>query len=453
MLVDRYLLERLTGAELKLHPPHDAGPALAFDKPWEGLFCGYATVIYDEADRAATKYRLYYRGMPSAGHDGSDGEVTCYAESTDGVRWTKPELGLYEVASSKQNNVVLAGLAPYSHNFSPLWDTRPNVPADERYKALAGTRQTGLVAFASADGLRWRKLRDEPVITDGAFDSQNVAFWSPAEQSYVAYFRTFADGVRRISRTTSPDFRNWGAPVLMQYRHGAQPGPVEHLYTNQTHPYFRAPQLYVATAARFLPGRQVLTAAEAAAIDVHPRYFQDTSDAVLLTTRGGDHYEREFLGAFIRPGIGARNWVSRTNYPALGIVPTSPTEMSVYVQHDYGQPTAHLQRYTLRLDGFASLTAGVDGGEALTRPLTFTGRRLLLNFATSAAGSIRVEIQSPSGEPLPGYALADAPELIGNEIERTYRWKNGEEVAALAGQPVRLRFVLQDADLFAFRFE
>jgi hypothetical protein len=224
------------------------------------------------------------------------------------------------------------------------------------------------------------------------------------------------------------------------------------LYTNQTHAYFRAPHVYVGTAARFMPGRQVLTEAEAQAIDVHPSYFKDTSDAVLITTRGGANYDRTFLEAFVRPDVGARNWVSRTNYPALGVVQTGPAEMSVYVQHDYGQLSAHLERYTLRLDGFASVNAGYEGGELLTRPLIFAGQRLLLNFATSAAGSILVEIQDADGTPMAGHALDDAVELIGNEIERPYRWKSGDDISGLAGKPVRLRFVLKDADLYALRF-
>jgi hypothetical protein len=453
LFVDYHLIDKLEGARLELHPPHDEGPVLAFDNPWEGLFCGYATVIRDPAAPATARYRLYYRGMPGAGMDGSTGEVTCYAESSDGLQWIKPNLGLFEIAGTRDNNVVLAGVTPSSHNFSPFLDSRNDVSADERYKALGGTRKSGLIAFASADGTHWRKLRDAPVLTDGAFDSQNVAFWSPAEKHYVSYFRTFKDGVRRISRCTSPDFLSWSDPVLMEYRHGDEPAPIEHLYTNQTHPYFRAPQLYVGTAARFMPGRQVLTDAEAAAIQVHPSYFKDTSDAVLITTRGGGIYDRTFLEALVRPGIGARNWVSRTNYPALGVVQTSPTEMSLYVQHDYGQPTAHLERYSLRLDGFASVNAGYEGGELITRPLKFAGKRLLLNFATSAAGAVRVEVQDADGKPLPGYALDDAPELIGNEIERAYRWKSGDDLSSLAGKPVRLRFVLKDADLYSLRFE
>jgi hypothetical protein len=453
LFADHYIIDRLDGATLELQRPVDRGPVLAFDKPWEGPFCGYVTVIHD-----AGKFRAYYRGLPAAGKDGSNREVTCVAESEDGLRWAKPALGLFEVDGTRENNVILAGAAPASHNFSPFLDARPGVPAAERYKALGGIMSSGLFAFASADGLRWRKLRDAPVLAKPRvpfpymFDSQNVAFWSAAEGCYLCYFRVFKDGVRRIARTASPDFLAWSAPVLMEYRHGNGPAPVEHLYTNQTHPYFRAPHLYVGVAARFMPGRQVLTAEQARVLRVDPGYFKDTSDAVLLTTRGGDRYDRTFLEGFVRPGVGPQNWVSRTNYPALNVVPTGPAEMSLYVAQDYAQPTAHLRRYSLRLDGFASVRAPYRGGELLTKPFTFTGRRLLLNFATSAAGGVRVEVQDSDGRPVPGFTLADARELIGNEVERAAAWTAGEDVSRLAGQPVRLRFVMKDADLFALRF-
>ncbi len=444
LFADRFLIDRLKGASLALERPHDEGAVLRFDKPWEGRFCGYATVIKD-----GPLYRLYYRGLPDAGGDGSNREVTCYAESKDGIRWTKPELGLFEINGSKANNVVLAGMAPFSHNFCPMLDPRKEVPRGERYKALAGTGGSGLVAFVSADGLRWKKLRDKPVLTKGAFDSQNVPFWSEAEGLYLCYFRVFVKGVRRIARSTSKDFVHWSEPVLMGY--GDQ--PIEHLYTNQTSPYFRAPHLYVGIAARFFPGRQVLTAEQAKAINVDPGYFKDCSDGVLITTRGGDRYDRTFLEGFLCPGIGPENWVSRTNYPALNVVPTGPNEMSLYVNQNYGQPTSHLRRYSLRLDGFACVAAPYAGGELLTKPLTFTGKELVLNFATSAAGGIRVEIQDAVGKPLPGYTLADAVETIGNEIGRAVHWRSGADLGALAGKLVRLRFVMRDARLYSLQFQ
>ncbi|QEG00717.1 hypothetical protein Mal15_47890 [Stieleria maiorica] len=454
LFVDDELIQSLNDVNLVLHRPRDEGQVLSFDEPWEGGFCGYATVIRD-----GDRLRLYYRGLGVAGQDGNRSETTCYAESTDGVTWTKPDLGLFEVKGTRQNNVVLSDAAPVTHNFSPMLDTRPGVRQEERYKALGGTVKSGLVAWVSADGTRWRRLQDAPVIPSDQvpfphfFDSQNLAFWSAAEQQYVCFFRVFQDKIRRIARSVSDDFVHWSPPVVMGYRHRGDQAPIEHLYTNQTHPYFRAPHLYVSIAARFMPRRQVLTDDQARAIDVNPRYFKDTSDAILMTARPGrDYYNRTFLSSFVRPGIGARNWVSRTNYPALNVVQTGPTEMSVYLNQDYAQPTAHLRRYSMRLDGFASAQADYHGGELITKPLTFAGSRLAINFATSAAGDIRVEIQDASGQPIPGFTLAESREQIGNEIDRIVTWNSGPDVSPLAGRPVRLRFAMKDADLFAMQF-
>ena len=150
---------------------------------------------------------------------------------------------------------------------------------------------------------------------------------------------------------------------------------------------------------------------------------------------------------FLRPGVGLENWVSRDNYPALNVVETGPQEMSFYVNRHYGQPTSHLSRYTLRLDGFAALTAPYRGGEALTKPLRFTGRNLELNYATSAAGFVRVEVLSADGA-----KVAESGELIGDRIVRTVIWKDGKDLQEWQGKPVRLRFRMKDAELFSLRF-
>lgn len=443
LFVDDTLLGELDRTRLELHEPVAREIVLPFDEPWEGRYSAYGTVLQD-----GDTFRLYYRGLPVAGKDGSAIETTCVAESADGITWTKPALELYPHSGRDKTNIVLADSAPYTHNFAPFIDTRPGVPADARYKALAGTRDTGLVAFASADGYRWRKLKDEGLITEGAFDSQNIAFWSESEEQYVSYFRIFTDGIRTISRTTSADFLNWSDPVEMGYGDT----PREHLYTNQTVPYFRAPHIYVATPARFMPGRRVVSAEEAEAFGGEGRYSGDCSDTVFMATRGGNAYTRLFMEAFVRPGLGLDNWTSRTNYMVRGIVPTGPGEMSLYIQRNYGQPSHHLQRLTLRTDGFISVHAPYEGGEFITKPLTFSGKELVINFATSAAGSVWVELQDAKGQPISGYTLDDSAELIGDFIERTVRWTGGSDVSALAGQPVRLRFKMKDADLYSIQF-
>ena len=110
-----------------------------------------------------------------------------------------------------------------------------------------------------------------------------------------------------------------------------------------------------------------------------------------------------------------------------------------------------VHRAAMRIDGFVSIDAPLSGGEILTKPLVFEGTGLVLNFATSAAGSIRVEVQSPDGQPLPGLALDDCHDVFGDALARPVVWKEAA-IGPLAGQPVRLRFVLKDADLFALRF-
>ncbi|MCA9019460.1 MAG: hypothetical protein KDA74_04920 [Planctomycetaceae bacterium] len=106
----------------------------------------------------------------------------------------------------------------------------------------------------------------------------------------------------------------------------------------------------------------------------------------------------------------------------------------------------------MRLDGFSSLHASMKGGELLTVPLTFTGKELSLNFSTSAAGSLFVEIQTAAGEPVPGFTFKDCDELFGDTVDRTVTWDKKSDVSSLAGKPVRLKFRLKDADLFSYQF-
>ena len=414
LFVDRFLIDRWENLTLKLAEPRLAPP---ISEPGNSL--EYGTVIRD-----GDLFRLYTRDGRGAKFDGDVTEVTRYCESRDGISWTRPNLGLVEIDGSRANNVILHE-PPFCHNFSPLLDTRPGVPPEERFKALAGTVKSGLVAFVSADGRQWRKLRTEPVITytkEYAFDSQNVAFWSVSEGCYVCYFRHFLQGkLRSVCRTTSPDFWTWTPPVPMQPNF-----PGEHLYTTLTHPYFRAPHIYIATPTRFHPERG------------------ESTDILFMTARGDGPFDRTFREAFIRPGLDPARWGDRSNYAALNVVPTSPTEMSIY--------TTPFRRFVLRTDGFASVHAGADAGELLTRPLRFTGGRLVVNYATSAGGSLRVEIDDADGRPLPGYAFADARNLVGDAIEQTIAWKQGEDVGSLAGRVVRLRFALLEADLYALQF-
>lgn len=414
LFVDSFLIESTKGCFLKLHEPRQAP---ASDQPANNM--EYGTVIKD-----GELYRLYTRDGRGAKRDGDATEVTRYCESHDGIHWTWPNLGLVEIDGSKSNNIILHE-APFCHNFCPMLDTRPGVPESERFKALAGTVKSMLHAFVSADGIRWKKMSQKPVISytkEYAFDSQNVSFWSELENCYVCYFRHFLDKkLRSVCRTTSTDYIHWTEPVPMKPNL-----PGEHIYTTLTHPYFRAPHIYIATPTRFFPDRG------------------ESTDVIFMTARGNQPFDRTFREAFIRPGLDPNRWGNRSNYAALNVVPTGPEEMSIYM--------TPFRRFTLRTDGFASVNAGFDEAELVTRPLIFQGRQLFLNYATSAGGRLRAEIQDVSGNPIAGFTLEDCKPLIGDRIEQAVLWTSGKDLGKLAGTPVRIRFVIQEADIFALQF-
>lgn len=422
LFVGDQLVSRMDNVSFRLHEPRQG------QRPKSPLPIVYSTIIKD-----GDLYRGYYRdirnGYEGKLHDGHPGEITCYAESRDGHEWTFPQLKIIDVEGMHGRNAIWEGKYMCSHNFSPLLDANPAAPAETRFKALAGVMGSGgLRAFGSPDGIHWKLLREEVVmkpVGGYSFDSQNVSFWSVVEKQYVCYHRTFQTPhgkLRTIHRRTSKDFINWSEPVAMDPNL-----PGEHLYTSQTHPYFRAPHIYVATPTRFRPDRG------------------SSTDILFMSTRAGSNrYDRLFTEAFIRPGRDPDRWGNRSNYVGLNVVPTAPGEMSIY--HKDGC------RYTLRTDGFISVRAGATAGELITKPVRFSGSQLEINYSCSAAGGVRVEFQDASGQAIPGFALADSMELIGDSISQQVEWKNDPDLGKLAGQPVRLRFSMLEADLFSFRF-
>jgi hypothetical protein len=462
LFVDDLLIERLDNAALKLHEPVSGGVAIRLDRSWEGPANGPVTVFWHDG-----RYLMYYRAMTLT--TGDDSGVLCVATSDDGVTWVKPELGLVQRAGEVSTNVTAEDSGKPMLMAAVWLDEGPDVPAHERIKALMsetleGEKHTAfadpkgpkrLVVWCSADGFTFRLMEHQPeIVSDlkNCFDGGNTMFWSAAEEAWVLYYR-FMDGYRSMARTTSKDFTHWADPVAMSYDETER----EQFYTNNTVPYFRAPHQYVAIAARFMEGRRVVTDEQVKTIGLHDTrghfYGNDCADAVLLTSRAGTTtYDRTFMESFIRPGPGAQNWVSRTNYPLTGILPYGERQMMTFVARHYMQDTWHVERLLMRLDGFASINAPWAGGEMLTKPIVFSGQQLEINYRTGAAGSLRVEWQDAAGTAIPGYGLDDCAEIVGDEVARIISWGDRADVEALVGRPVRLRWVLRDADLFSLRF-
>jgi len=443
---DQYLVEETHLLDHVLGAPQNEGPVLAFDEPWEGYFTGYISVIKDR-----DLFRMYYRGWP----DPSRESVTCYAESDDGYQWRKPALGLHAFAGHENTNIILAGRPDISSNFCPFIDANPNAHPDEKFKALGGNRRNGLFALSSADGVKWKLMQDEPVFRDGAFDSQNVPFWSETEGRYALYFRIFSDGpiedanrgFRTIARTTSTDFIHWSEPEPMDFGDA----PQEHLYTNQTHPYYRAPHIYLSFPMRFMPERQLLSPAEARSLDIYRNREIGVSDTVFMTSRGGNHYDRALQTAFFRPGPDRNMWAARNSMMALGVVPLGEGRMGLYKQRHYAALSNHLELYSLRDDGLASYRAGAEEGYLITKPFTHAGADLRLNFATSAVGWVKVEVLNADGKPIDGFDAEGSEPRFGDSISEPISWGSGRAWEELAGQTIRLKIYLRDADLYSIQ--
>jgi len=431
LFIDRHLVDTTSGdAEIKMHRPVAKEVILTTDKPWEGNTSAYYTIFQD-----GDLYRMYYRGShyDTKKKKATHPEVTCYAESKDGIHWTKPELGLFEFGGSKKNNIVWNGIG--THCFAPFKDANPNCAPDAKYKAFSRGRpqgKKGLYAFKSPDGIHWSLMKNEPVITEGYFDSQNLVFWDSHTKQYREYHRTFTGGVRAIMTGGTDDFLKWPKPVLLSY-----PGADnDHLYTNAILPYFRAPHILLGFPTRFLPkqGSRV--------------------EPVLMASRDRKTFHR-WPEPLIPEDAPKDRKGNRSNYMTWGLVqlPGNDKELSVYATEAYYTgPDSRVRRFTFRVDGFVSASAPATGGTVLTKPMTFYGAKLAVNFTTKKTGSLKIGIQDAQGNPIPGFTIDECKTLTGDSLQQTVSWKKGADVCNLLGKPIRLQIELKDADLYSFQF-
>ena len=472
LFLDDWLIQSLENVRPVLHSPDRREVAIRKDQPWEDIYL-YNPVVIKDGHRYRMWYRAKYVDRPF---------YTAYAESLDGVHWVKPKLGLIEFEGSKENNIVWPIPGADGRSFSVFRDENPSADSESRYKAItnlyektaSGVRQGVIFGLASPDGLRWRYLQKEAMLRavpeDPQYDSHNIALWDAARRHYAIYARGWfrrgippagakrvdrdADNIvmklpsgeqrkfthiRDIRRYTSTDYRNWSAQEYI----GLGSQPLEHLYKNSATPYFRDLSKILMFPKRFLPTRKF-----------DPDWKNiGLSDIVFLFSRDGLNFDRRFMEAFMRPGRHIEAWHERSIQVGTGVVPTGEKEMSLYFIEHAKTPKLVIRRGVLRLDGFVSLKAPYQGGSMVTRTLEFSGSNLVLNYATSAAGSIRVEIQDGNGRPLSGYGLEDCAVIYGDEVERVVTWKGSSDLKQLSGREIRLKFELKDADLYSLRFQ
>lgn len=467
-LDDQWLISSMENAEILVHQPVRKELSDIRNRVWEGAGSKFHTVLYDPIQKV---YHMYYIATPGENITpwNTKNMYVCYLQSKDGIHWPYRPLHLIEWGGSKENNIV----AEHFLNFNPFLDANPKSLPKERFKAVGNGSDGVMTVWTSADGINWvAKNEGKPVYkpnSRNAFDSQNVAFWSVKEKKYVLYYRVWDPrGFRSAERAVSDDFIHWTKEKLIEVPKESLPktGHGE-FYTNQIQPYYRAPQIYIGFPARYNDNGQtesfkLLPEQEERAIrmKVNPRFGTVTPDSIYFVSRDGYNF-RLSNDVFLAPGLKTKyNWGYGDNYIGHGIVETDSLEedegreLSFYAsESSFTGYDLRCRRYTLRIDGFASIHAKTKQGLVITQPLTFKGKELSMNIATSGYGSAYVEICGLDGKPIPGFSKKDCDMIYGDTLDRRVSWKGSKDVSSLSGKPVILKFYLCEADLYSLVFE
>ncbi len=460
LFIDDRLIASSRGVTLVMNPPRRDGKILiAPDQEWEQ---GASIAVYSSVLKENGNVRVWYDLIRPTGPGPYDHERrVCYAESADGLHFSKPILNLHEVDGSKANNVVLPGVI----GGCAVW-VDPQAPPEHRYKTQAKVYPSGqLHMHSSPDGLRWKRFaRLDP--GPGGWDTQSIVFWDPPISRYVLFTRRWVrrepreTSYRTVRRLESSDLRSWGNETV------AMEADAIDLATHAT-PTGQPPVDYYGAGA--FPHEGVYVMLAQAYWHWRPRpplkgLGPAGFDVRLAVSRDG----RQFQRAGARKAFMAMGPAGRFDSRYVWAMP-APVRMGdelwIYYVGSNRDHNGHLDpaadgkhltgisRAVLRLDGFVSADADYEGGRLTTPLLHFAGRRLELNVNTGGGGSVEVELLDEDGQPVPGFARADAIAVNGNAVRMPVTWRSGHDLGALAGKSIRIRFHMRDCKLYAFRFQ
>jgi len=471
LFIDDRFIASSRGVEMVMNRPYRDGQVLlAADQPWEqGHFIGVYSSVLKEQGKVKIWYDLR---RPSPGGPYDYELRVCYAESENGIDFSKPQLGLHEVDGSTANNVVMPGI----NGGCSVW-IDPHAPPHERYKNQAKVYPSGQFHMhSSPDGLRWKlfaKLEPGP----GGWDTQSVVFWDPVPQRYALYTRRWfrkepaIESYRTVRRLESDDLRNWdNQSIVMEAdeidlaTHKTPTGqpPVDY-YGADVFKYSEAEDVYVMLAQAFWHWSERKPDEGPVGVDRSGHLGPSTFDVRLAVSRDGKRFQRAGnRKPFLATGAEGQ-FDSRFVWAMPHPVRMGDSLWFYYVggnrDHDFiidasanGRHLTGISRAVLRLDGFVSVDADYTGGEITTPPIRFAGNRLELNVETSGGGSVLVEMLDENQQPLPGYSKADAHAVQGDSVRMPVRWKTTDDVSRHADRSVRLRFHMQDCKLYAFQF-
>jgi hypothetical protein len=464
LLLDDFLIASSRNVVRKVHPAekHPANPLLRATEPWEGD----APIVYGSVLRDGQRWRMWYHVA----------EGVAYAESGDGLRWTKPRLGVIRI-DGQDTNLLLRrkaragepGFMPnYYEIFGVLRDDRDRDPS-RRYKMgflsigrnYRGPREDpfhhnerrGLGVAGSSDGIHWRLL--DNWTTESICDGATHWCWDPTREKYVLYGRTkytapevarvvaadaWAKGHfwgRSVVRAESPDFLHWDitepakAPVVMTVDAKDRPGT--EIYSMLVVPY---ESVYLGLVQLF-----------------HNRADTSYLEIELAVSRDGKRFTRVGRGEPFLPVGTLGEWDRFNNSLATNppIVVGDRLQFyyggrnsrhEPYVGADRGERTGGVGLASVARDRFVSLGASFDGGQIVTKPLRLHGTRLHLN-AKSDFGQIQVEVLDPRGA-----VLVRSKPVRADGLDLPVEWQG--DGPAKWTEPVVLRITLRNALLFAF---
>ena len=470
---DEYLIDtRFSDVAPTVNRMERRDVVMTFDKSWEGNGTCFFSIFKD-----GDIYRMYYESWSFNIEGAYNKELknikVCYAESRDGINWERPNLGICEFEGSTDNNIIIDSIPD---NFSVILDKNPDCPPEMKYKALMlSTEKWGpdvvheLYLYVSADGLHFKK---HSTISKGyTYDTLNTLHWDEHTKKYYCYIRdhyNVAKGdderfnestVRAIRVFESEDCVNWTEPTLVNFN-GGENYP---LYTNSVMPYpldtryqVGFPKRYAERAewtANFdqLPSKDL----RRERMKLNARLGLAVDDCIFMSSR--DHYNwYRFDEAIVTSGPeNEMNWVygdSTAHTGEILVLPSrfenEPDELNLYFfeGHWMAKPTK-LYRYVTRQEGFASVKAPYAKKTLKTKPFTFEGSTLSLNFRTSARGGITLRILDELGHAIPGYTSC---EIFGDSVKRVIEFE--KPLSELNGRGVIFEFTMKDAELYSMRF-
>ena len=477
LFVDDYLIATLAGgAQRRLHHPVPGQIVMTRDQPWEGNLCSCDCLFHD-----GDKFRLYYRAMQVETSEDlleiPHVPVICYAESTDGIHWTKPDLGLVEFNGSKHNNIVLTsgiyngGGGEEAGVVTVFRDENPAVAAGARYKALALSNEPenfGLLPLKSSDGIHFTKMSDKAVIRQGKFDSQNLAFWDETRSEYRAYYRDpNSEGYRWIRTATSPDFINWTEHPLIEFP-GDAAANVEHYYVNQV-------QAVLSRAAHFpgFPPCAISNATQWSLSRLFPdlekrrqrasastRFGTALTDTLLMSSRDGQNFQR-WAEAFIAPGPQRPDtWSYNSAVVAWQMIET-PSDLKgaaneiTFLVNEGAWIGASCQLPPLHVAPrwFRFRRSACHGRRSRHQTARFSGQQTgaqLRHFRRRRGA--RLNCRTPRARPFPAMHWRKADPSSAIRPSALWNGKPALMFRRFRASRFRLRLALRDADLYAFQF-